>query len=190
MKIQGSRDFRNCILKKYLNFRLSLWNFALKIRGYLFPESPKPLPTLTLRTLVNEIYWENENLKQYLFLGEDSISWYGIAIESGEYYILDKPSGSVMCKCGGHEHFLILCSFISFLPLGGGCNKRTSPVKNTTHHFRGIVYRVCWPFILHRWEVMRMDKKPFDFKDLMSFGMFILALLTFILFFFHCVYLR
>lgn len=42
------------------------------------------------------------------------------------------------------------------------------------------MYRVCWPFILHRWEVMRMDKKPFDFKDLMSFGMFILALLTFI----------
>jgi len=25
-----------------------------------------------------------------------------------------------------------------------------------------------------------MDKKPFDFKDLMAFGMFILALLTFI----------
>ena len=26
-----------------------------------------------------------------------------------------------------------------------------------------------------------MDKKPFDFKDLMAFGMFILALLTFVL---------
>ena len=25
-----------------------------------------------------------------------------------------------------------------------------------------------------------MDKKPFDFKDLMAFGMFILALLTFV----------
>ena len=25
-----------------------------------------------------------------------------------------------------------------------------------------------------------MDRKPFDFKDLMAFGMFILALLTFI----------
>ncbi len=25
-----------------------------------------------------------------------------------------------------------------------------------------------------------MDKKPFDFKDLMAFGMFIIALLTFI----------
>ncbi|MEG0314960.1 MAG: YrhA family protein [Erysipelotrichaceae bacterium] len=48
----------------------------------------------------NEIYWENENLRKYLFVGEDSISWYGIAIDSGEYYILDKPSGSVIS-----EHF-------------------------------------------------------------------------------------
>ena len=37
--------------------------------------------------------------------------------------------------------------------------------------------------ILHRMGVVLMDKKNkklFDFKDLMSFGMFILALLTFI----------
>ena len=33
--------------------------------------------------------------------------------------------------------------------------------------------------ILHRMEVMLM-KNNFDFKDLMSFGMFLLALLTFI----------
>ena len=38
-----------------------------------------------------------------------------------------------------------------------------------------------WPLsLLHRMEVMQMDKKPFDFKDLMAFGMFILALLTFV----------
>jgi len=35
--------------------------------------------------------------------------------------------------------------------------------------------------LLHRMEVMPMDdKNPFDFKDLMAFGMFIIALLTFI----------
>ena len=34
--------------------------------------------------------------------------------------------------------------------------------------------------ILHRMGVVLMNKKQFDFKDLMSFGMFILALLTFI----------
>ena len=38
--------------------------------------------------------------------------------------------------------------------------------------------RVALTFILHRMEVMSM--KHFDFKDLMAFGMFILALLTFI----------
>lgn len=35
--------------------------------------------------------------------------------------------------------------------------------------------------ILHRMGVMLMDNNRFDFKDLMSFVMFILALLTFIL---------
>lgn len=35
-------------------------------------------------------------------------------------------------------------------------------------------------FILHRMGVVLMNKKLFDFKDLMSFGMFILALLTFV----------
>lgn len=34
--------------------------------------------------------------------------------------------------------------------------------------------------ILHRMGVVQMDKKSFDFKDLMAFGMFILALLTFV----------
>ena len=44
----------------------------------------------------NEIYWENENLKEYLFIGEDSISWYCISFNTEKYYILDKPSGSVI----------------------------------------------------------------------------------------------
>ena len=36
-------------------------------------------------------------------------------------------------------------------------------------------------FILHRMGVVLMDNKnPFDFKDLLAFGMFILALLTFV----------
>ena len=35
-------------------------------------------------------------------------------------------------------------------------------------------------FIMLRMEVALMNKKPFDFKDLMAFGTFILALLTFV----------
>ena len=35
--------------------------------------------------------------------------------------------------------------------------------------------------ILKRMEVVLMNNNHFDFKDLMAFGMFILALLTFVL---------
>ena len=34
--------------------------------------------------------------------------------------------------------------------------------------------------ILHRVEVVLMNNNHFDFKDLMAFGMFVLALLTFV----------
>lgn len=37
-----------------------------------------------------------------------------------------------------------------------------------------------WPLFLHRMGVVLMNNHRFDFKDLMAFGMFILALLTFI----------
>lgn len=42
------------------------------------------------------------------------------------------------------------------------------------------VLRGGWPLFLHRMGVVLMDNHHFDFKDLMAFGMFILALLTFI----------
>ena len=42
-----------------------------------------------------------------------------------------------------------------------------------------------WSLFSYKWDtqmvvVVLMDKKPFDFKDLIAFGMFILALLTFV----------
>ena len=43
-----------------------------------------------------------------------------------------------------------------------------------------IVLQGGWPLFIHRMGVVLMDKKPFDFKDLMAFGMFVLALLTFV----------
>ena len=45
---------------------------------------------------------------------------------------------------------------------------------------RTTVLQGGWPLFLHRMGVVLMDKKPFDFKDLMAFGMFVLALLTFV----------
>lgn len=54
----------------------------------------------------NDIYWENENLKKYLFLGEDSISWY--AFTDGKYYILDKPSSSSMREFDSFQELLLV----------------------------------------------------------------------------------
>lgn len=51
---------------------------------------------------------------------------------------------------------------------------------------RATVLQGVLTSILHRMGVMQMNrkkknhKKLFDFKDLMSFGMFVLALLTFV----------
>ncbi|MCL1853103.1 MAG: SMI1/KNR4 family protein [Peptococcaceae bacterium] len=44
----------------------------------------------------NDILWENEDQKKYIFFGDDSISWYCVSIRDMTYHILDKPSGTVM----------------------------------------------------------------------------------------------
>lgn len=41
----------------------------------------------------NKVLYENEWQKQYLFLGEDSISWYVYDLQSKQYLKLDNPSG-------------------------------------------------------------------------------------------------
>ena len=43
----------------------------------------------------NKIWYENSWLKQYVFLGESSISWYVYNLTTGKYCELDNPSGSV-----------------------------------------------------------------------------------------------
>lgn len=41
----------------------------------------------------NEIWYEVETQKAYLFLGEGSISWYVLEIATGQYLELDNPTG-------------------------------------------------------------------------------------------------
>lgn len=43
----------------------------------------------------NEIWYENENQKAYMFFGDGNISWYCYDIEKGIYVELDKPSGEM-----------------------------------------------------------------------------------------------
>ncbi|MBF7153914.1 YrhA family protein [Bacillus albus] len=44
----------------------------------------------------NEIWYENEFQKEYLFLGDSNISWFCKNLSDGTYLELDKPSGTVM----------------------------------------------------------------------------------------------
>lgn len=44
----------------------------------------------------NKVWYDNEWEHAYIFLGDDSISWYVYDQEREKYYILDKPSGDEM----------------------------------------------------------------------------------------------
>lgn len=44
----------------------------------------------------NEIWYENEHQKQYMFFGESNISWYCLDLLNGVYVELDNPSGTLM----------------------------------------------------------------------------------------------
>ena len=45
---------------------------------------------------LNEIWHENEWPEGYIFIGDDSISWYVFFSKKGEYYVLDRPSGDIV----------------------------------------------------------------------------------------------
>ena len=53
-------------------------------------------PTYSVYGLIeqNEIWYEVESQRAYLFLGESNISWYVYEIATGRYLELDNPSGS------------------------------------------------------------------------------------------------
>ncbi|MDZ5606197.1 YrhA family protein [Bacillus pseudomycoides] len=44
----------------------------------------------------NEIWYENEFQKEYLFLGDSNIAWFSKNLSDGTYLELDKPSGTSM----------------------------------------------------------------------------------------------
>ncbi|PGU05753.1 MULTISPECIES: YrhA family protein [Bacillus cereus group] len=44
----------------------------------------------------NEIWYENEFQKEYLFFGDSNIAWFCKNLSKGTYLELDKPSGTVM----------------------------------------------------------------------------------------------
>lgn len=43
----------------------------------------------------NEIWYENDELKEYMFFGDSNMSWYCYNIKKNIYVELDKPSGEI-----------------------------------------------------------------------------------------------
>ena len=88
------------------------------------------------------------------------------------------------CVYAGKRHFFFLVLPES-LKMAKGLNEKDIACLMLLCYHMGRNNRVTgWlSSILHRMGVVLMDKKPFDFKDLMAFGMFILALLTFVFMF-------
>ncbi len=54
----------------------------------------------------NEIWYENEWERPYLFLGDGDISWYVYDSETEKYYELDKPSGEICEEFSDFEQLL------------------------------------------------------------------------------------
>ena len=54
----------------------------------------------------NQVWYENEWQKQYLFLGEGSISWYVYDLKAKKYRELDNPSGELCEEFDTFEEML------------------------------------------------------------------------------------
>ena len=54
----------------------------------------------------NQVWYENEWQKQYLFLGEGSISWYVYELKTKKYCELDNPSGELSEEFDNLEQML------------------------------------------------------------------------------------
>jgi hypothetical protein len=66
------------------------------IDEYLLENEPKQ--HIYGLTGLNQIWYENEEQKQYLFLGESNISWYVYKCDDRSFIELDNPSGREINK--------------------------------------------------------------------------------------------
>ncbi len=74
---------------------------GIEYNGFILYGVDEPLlneaPNQHINGLIdcNKVWYENEWQKQYLFLGEGSISWYVYDLKTKMYYELDNPSGEI-----------------------------------------------------------------------------------------------
>lgn len=100
LKKTVKEKFGNDLPEQYVNF-LKTVN-GLEFNGFIFYGVDSSLFEVQNNYTVygyvntNEIWYENEHQKQYMFFGESNISWYCFDLLNGFYVELDNPSGTLM----------------------------------------------------------------------------------------------
>ena len=56
----------------------------------------------------NSEWWNNEHQRKYLFLADDSISWYCVDTKEAAFLVLDKPSGERITQCKTFDELILL----------------------------------------------------------------------------------
>ena len=98
------------LLEEYLNI-LRIVN-GIEFNGFILYGIDEPLlkdvPNRHVNGLIdcNKVWYENEWQKQYLFLGEGSISWYVYDLKTKKYCELDNPSGELSQEFDDFEQML------------------------------------------------------------------------------------
>jgi hypothetical protein len=92
--------FNHVLPDQYIDF-LKTVN-GLEFNGFIFYGVDSSLLDIENNQIIygyvgtNEIWYENEHQKQYMFFGESNISWYCLDLLNGVYVELDNPSGTLM----------------------------------------------------------------------------------------------
>ena len=85
---------------------------GIEFNGFILYGVDEPLlkesPNQHINGLIdcNKVWYENEWQKQYLFLGEGSISWYVYDLKTKKYCELDNPSGELSEEFDDFERML------------------------------------------------------------------------------------
>ena len=104
------KKFHQVLPDQYLNFLRTV--NGLEYNGFIFYGVDGSLLEVQAYQKVNgyidnnEIWYENEWQKQYLFFGESSISWYCLDLNQEVYVELDNPSGDPMYTYNDFEAML------------------------------------------------------------------------------------
>ena len=102
--------FNQVLPEQYVNFLKAI--NGLEFNGFIFYGIDSTLIDVENNQTVygyvdtNEIWYENEHQKQYMFFGESNISWYCFDLLNQVYVELDNPSGTLMQTYTDFDHML------------------------------------------------------------------------------------